>query len=139
MLTRLTLAERVEAFIASERPIGQPLDDAQIMAQALAATRFYHGYAALEGFPGEPITEPPCRETDFWLDESILLSDSEWAIIRPLFLLYVERETALMLEASRGLGVDVFGRSTSEIQGDITLYEGELAHKAFFCPIITLY
>ena len=34
---------------------------------------------------------------------SLDLSDSEWALIRPLFLLYVERETALHLEDTRGL------------------------------------
>ena len=139
MLTSLPLSERVEAFLSQERPIGQLLDTQQVMSLALAAVRFYHGYARLEeGYPGLPSRDPPCHEAEIWLDESVMLSDSEWAIIRPLFLAYVERETALMLEASRGLGVDVYGRTTSEIANDIALLEQDLPKKAFYCPVISL-
>ena len=59
-------------------------------------------------------------------------------MIRPLFVLYVERETAVQLEASRALGVEVFGRTVSEIDGEITQYESMLPEKAFCQPVITV-
>jgi hypothetical protein len=55
-----------------------------------------------------------------------------------LFLLYVERETALQLEASRGLGLDVFGRSSGEVAGDIAQAEAEMPHRAFCKPIVSV-
>lgn len=66
------------------------------------------------------------------------ITESDWALIRPLFLLYCEREQALMLESSRVMGVDVFGRATSEVQGDITAYESDLPRKAFIQPAFTI-
>jgi hypothetical protein len=63
---------------------------------------------------------------------------SDWALIRPLFLLYCEREQALMLESSRVMGVDVFGRSSGEVQQDITNYEADLPQKAFIQPVFTI-
>ena len=131
-----TLEERVET-VALERPVGQMLDQHTVMAQAVAAVVTYRGLAQLEEdrqrIEAEPALEP--REE---IDHETLVSDSEWAILRPLFLLYIERETALMLEASRGLGVDVFGRTASEIASDITAFEQELPRKAFLQPALTV-
>jgi hypothetical protein len=59
-------------------------------------------------------------------------------MIRPLFLLYLERETALQLEASRGMGIDPFGRSSSEVAGDIVQMELGYPHAAAFQPIFTV-
>ncbi|MDF0607240.1 hypothetical protein HZU77_016640 [Neisseriaceae bacterium TC5R-5] len=119
-----TIAEWLSRF-ADERPVGTVLDEATVLAQALAACRLYAGYAALQNQSGE-------------ISADTLISDAEWALIRPLFLLYIERENALHLEASRTLGVDVYGRSSSEIANDILQQEAELPHRAFCQPIITV-
>lgn len=120
-----TLKVLTDRFTTEERGVGNILGDEAVLAQSIAATSFYAGYSAL-------ISEPDAIDAD----TGITLS--EWAVIRPLFILYVERESAIQLEASRGLGVDVFGRSTSEIASEITMLEADLPKKAFFQPIITI-
>ncbi len=72
------------------------------------------------------------------LSDNTVVSPSDWAIIRPLFLLYCEREQALMLESSRVMGVDVFGRASSEVQQDINTAEAELPQKAFVQPVFSI-
>lgn len=132
-----TIEDRVTAFLSRERAAGVLLEPEQVIAVAVAATLFYRGYALLDEhrarLDADPLAEP-LEE----VDEMTPLSDSEWALIRPLFLLYLERETSLLLEASRGLGVDVFGRSSSEIAGDITTEQAELPHRAFLSPIVSM-
>jgi hypothetical protein len=103
----------------------------------VAAVVFYRGFALLDEHwvrLTENVNESPIKD----IDEDIELTDSEWALIRPLFLLYLERETAYLLEASRGAGVDVYGRSVAEISGDIANVESEMAHRAFFYPIVSV-
>lgn len=129
-----SIGERVTRLVEAERPI-QLLPVTQVLELALAATRFYVGFADLGAWQREAeawLPVPPAVEAGTCLDES------EWALIRPLLLLYVERETAFQLEASRGLGVEVFGRSTSEIAGEIAAYEAELPKRAFSQPFIFL-
>src|SRR5438094_50133 len=48
--------------------------------------------------PGPPL--PLTFEVD--------LTDGEWALIRPLYMLYIEKANAVALEASRTLGVEVY-------------------------------
>jgi len=125
-----TLAELADTFAKDERPAANLLDDAAVLAQALAATRYYAGFAMLRAHDGiEPVSN---------IDGTIRITTSEWALIRPLFLLYVERETALQLEASRGMGADPFGRSSSEVAAEITQIEAEMSRKAFFHPVVTV-
>lgn len=124
------LSALITKFLTEERPIGVLLDSDTVLSQAVAATRFYAGYA--------DITAYFLLGTDPDISADTELSDSEWAIIRPLFLLYLEREEAKQLEASRGLGVDVYGRSSSEIQSEITLAEQELPKKAFCMEVSTV-
>lgn len=131
-----TISAWAAAFHDDERPAGNILAPAAIVAQAVAAARFYAGYAALETFRGADEDTPD--EIDPEITPDTELSVSEWAIVRPLFLYYVERETAIELEASRVMGVDVFGRSVSEVQQDIAAYEAEMSHKAFRQPIVTV-
>ena len=131
------IEQRAQAFIEHERPSGLMLDPDPVTAQAVAAARFYGGFARLDE-PWARLAVDPDAPDLATIDATTPLSDSEWALVRPLFLLYLERETALMLEASRGLGVDVFGRSTSEIATDITLVEQEMAHRAFLFPVLTI-
>lgn len=125
-----TLADLAEKFATQERPAGNLLDDVTVLAQAVAATRFYAGYAVILARAGaDPVQA---------IDGALEISESEWALIRPLFLLYVERETALQLEASRGMGIDPFGRSASEIAAEISQAEADMPRRAFFQPIVTV-
>jgi len=130
----------VERFSQDERAAGSILDEPATLAQGIAAVNFHSGFADLKVHLAIPIADP-APEPPIDYPEITALTDisvSEWAMIRPLFLLYVERETALQLEASRGMGIDVFGRSSSEVQGDIALIESEYPHRAFLTDIITV-
>lgn len=115
-------------------PVEFLLDDEQVTSLAMDAVRMYQGYQELSYYR-ELGLDAFSRS---FCDPDLCISDSEWAIIRPLFYLYVERGNALQLEASRGLGIDVYGRSVSEIQADITTCESELPHKTFCEDIITI-
>jgi hypothetical protein len=101
--------------------------------------------AILIDFTGKPkrlIDEPtalPFPPIPFEeLTDATVVSPSDWSIIRPLFLLYCEREQALMLESTRVMGADVFGRSSSEVQQDINTAEAELPQKAFIQPVFSI-
>lgn len=125
-----TLSALATLFATQERPAGNLLDEPTVLAQAIAATRFYAGYAVLRS--RENVDPTPDIAGD------LTITESEWALIRPLFMLYVERETALQLEASRGMGIDPFGRTASEIAGDIAQAEAEMPHRAFSQLIVTV-
>lgn len=122
-----TLFDMVSRFALDERIVGNLLSNDQLNALAISATEFYAGYAVLTQAQPSPA-----------ISEQTLLTLSELALIKRLFMLYVERETALQLEASRGLGVDVFGRTVSEVISEISLYEAELPRLAFFADISTV-
>ena len=127
----MLLSDWVDRFLTEERPVGVMLDSLVVEAQAVAAVNFYAGYAVLTAF--RTILEPYPAVT-----LAIDISVSELAIIRGLFLLYIEREEAKYWESSRPLGVDVAGRSVGEVQGDIVNYEMELPRRAFYQDIITV-
>lgn len=130
------LKELVSDWEEKERPVASLLDTESLIANAVAATRFYAGFSGLcvekhgEGHPLVPSFENITGDTE--------INTSEWALIRPLFLLYVEKEEARQLEASRGMGLDPYGRSSSEVQSEITQYENDLARKAFCVPFQTV-
>ncbi len=126
-----TIAELAAEYAQEDRPTGIIIDDAQVVRQLIAAARLYAAYGALQhGTDPVPTFDDITEDTE--------LSLGEWGMIRPLFVLYVERETAVQLEASRALGVEVFGRTVSEIDGEITQYESMLPEKAFCQPVITV-
>ena len=125
-----TLSDRVDEYLLQERVVSNMLDTPIVLANVVAATVFYSGYAQIESFIGvEPVPQ---------IDPDTEVSNSEWAIIRPLFLLYCERETAKQLEASRNLGVEVFGRASSEIEQDIKQTELDMPKLAFSQDVITV-
>lgn len=130
----------MDRLINNEKPDTTVIDASTVLAQAIAAVNFYSGYGALEAHLAIPIADPPpVPRTPYpAITSTTEISVSEWAVIRPLFLLYVERETEIQLEASRGMGIDVFGRSSSEIAADIAQMELEFPHKAFYQDIITV-
>lgn len=164
----MKLVDLVAGFLSAERTVGQLLDDDVVQAQAVAATRFFAGWAAVASLmpkpvdaapepvvfdplaaviypdgkapkrfiehPGEPVA--PTALADITLDTE--LTAGEWALIRPLFLLYCEREQALVLESGRVMGVDVFGRQSSEIGPDIQQAESDFGRKAFVQPVMTI-
>jgi hypothetical protein len=136
----MKLTDWVDRFTLKERPIGNTVSPEIILDQAIAATNFYSGYGALAEHLAIPIDDPAPEPPDPYPDITgeTDLTVSEWAIIRPLFLLYVERETGMYLEASRGLGIETFVRSPSEIASEITQMEMEMPHKAFSRAIETI-
>lgn len=129
------LADYVKDYLA-ERPDSVILELEQVEAQAVNATVFYAGYADLREYLDRLAIDPLAVKTLVTISTSV--SYSEWAIIRPLFLAYVERETAHYMEATRGFGVDVFGRSSSEAQQDINQLEAEMARRAFSFAVLTV-
>lgn len=124
------LSEWVDRFESAERPTGGVLDSLVVMAQALRAARFLAAYAALAAHADEDPAPAITPDTE--------ISVSEWALISPLFLLYLEREQAIYLEASRGMGLDVYGRASSEVAGDIAQAEANLPRLAFCQPVQTV-
>lgn len=122
-----TLTVLVQRFADNERGAANILPIESVTAQAVAAVSFYAGFAELTHL---------VEGAD--IDGSLEITLSEWAEIRPLFILYVERETALQMEATRGMGADVFGRSSSEVGGEIMQMEADLPRRVFFLPIVTV-
>ncbi len=127
-----TIEALVDNFLMNERPDSIVLDPATVLAKAVAATEFYAGYANLEVNDG---VVPPLPA----IAANTVVSYSEWALIKPLFMLYVDHEAALHLEATRFMGADsLFGRSASEIQQDINQMLLDMPQKAFLQTIITV-
>lgn len=126
-----TITSLVDNYLTVERPVSVVLDPATVLAQAVVAAKYYAGFAELITNDG---VEPPLPA----ITENTELSNSEWSVIKPLFVLYIERESAIHQEASRGLGLDVFGRSTSEIAQDIANLELNMPMNAFYQPIVTV-
>lgn len=126
MKSVVTVREMVDFYQRENRPLGIVVDDVVIEAQAIKAVKYYLGFGDLS-----------CVENNE-LTLSSLLNKSEWAVIMPLFELYVERENALILESSRALGVEVYGRSVSEVANDITQKELEIQNLAFSHEFFTV-
>lgn len=156
----MTLAELVEQFMVVRATAGLVLDETETLECAVRATRMFAAYgdiASLSGsdqLPGaaggwgqqapwpdpEPAIADPLPVKDLCLiDADVELTVGEWAIISPLFSLYVEKENAIRLEASRGMGTDPYGRSVAEVAGDIERQENEvIPAKAFRAALITV-
>jgi hypothetical protein len=119
----MTLAKRVETYFEG-RNTGCIVPFDSVCALAVAAARFYCGYADIEDRAGVSL--------------GANITDSEWAIIGPLFRLYVDREQALQLESARIMGIDSFGRASSEVEADIRMEEDELPRKAFSMIVVSV-
>ena len=145
-----TIKQYAIDFFENERGAANILTAEQVLTLLISAVHFYRGFTSTE-IEKQILVENRCKcnflgtcdtckelKNNFNITENLLLDYGEYAIIKPLFLLYVERETALQLEASRQLGADVFGRSSSEISGDINNYELQLQKLAFNQDIISV-
>jgi len=127
-MNEMTVSALAANYFTHLRPTGIVITEDVILAQAIKATRYYEGFGGLELFDHRMNL----------IDENTPLTKSELAVISPLFELYVERENALILEASRTLGVEVYGRTVSEINNDIVQKEQDIQHLAFQFDIITI-
>lgn len=129
----MTLLELITEFMASRLTGGLVIDAPDVTKAMLKAVRFYAGYAEVSYFfEQDPSVTPALTQ----LTDAVTLTTSEWAIIQPLFNAYADHENSLRLEASRGLGVDVYGRSSSELSAEIKQLELDLPRKAFYQPFV---
>ena len=126
----MTLTQLVAEFMASRLTGGLVLAEPDVTKAIVKAVRFYAGYAEIKYFVNAPTLSQ--------IDSNVTLTPSEWAIIQPLFNAYVDHENALRLEASRGLGLDVYGRSSSELASEIKQLEMDLPRKAFYQSIASV-
>lgn len=155
------LCSALLAAYMQERPLGNILTDEQIARHLKAAIRKYCGYATLRNAPsefeqtqnaaieaglvppdlpkyGQGIHSPVDATNTFTGEQDFDLTPSEYAIIEPLFRLYVELENAMGMESSRSLGIEAYGRTTPEVQAEIQLREEALPRAAFYCAPISI-
>jgi hypothetical protein len=131
----MTLQELVDGFIESRATGGLSLDPAEVLGQAVRAARKFAAYSRFTTPPdGWTATSRPLSS----INEGLSLTASEWGVIEPLFVAYTDHENALRLEATRGLGLDVFGRSASEIAQQIETLERELPKAAFSAKPVSI-
>jgi hypothetical protein len=145
-------------YLAVRATGGMVVDDPQVVECVVSAARMYAAYGNIksislsDNLPGAPVpgaTSIPAGPDPLpdvveslpiknlgYLSEDTEVSVGEWAVIKPLFVLYVERENAIRLEASRALGLEVYGRSVSEVVGDIAREEESLPIRAFSHAVI---
>ena len=134
----MLLSQFVDNYLG-ELPLGVILTEEQITRTLLKAVRFYAGYAVISSLgEGEDSIHSDLPDGNDIDTVDFDLNQSELAIIRPLFDLYIELENAVGLESSRGDGLDVYGRSTSEIQQNITEMEMNMHRTAFCEPFFTV-
>lgn len=106
-----------------------------VVIDAAAAEKFiieaaneYHAWGALLALS---------EESNPRIDRDTALTVSEWGVIKPLAELLAERESALMQESSRLVGLEQFGRSSGEIAQDIANYRHEYLRRWAFSQMPT--
>lgn len=137
---------------------GLVLTEPEVIDCVVRAARHYAAYGNLSSLslsdqlPGAPVpgstaipsaTDPepavleslPVKRLSYLTDQTIV-TVGEWSCIQPLFTLYVEKENAMRLEASRAMGIEVYGRSVGEIAQDISREEEGMPQKAFSHAVI---
>lgn len=128
----MKISQLVDQYLA-ELPIGCVLTEEQIARHLHDAVRQYCGYARLTSAQSvddvHSVLDDTSGTTPVVVDVDI--THSELAIIRPLWLLYIEHENAMALEASRSQGADPYGRSTPEVKQSILDYELRLPQLTF--------
>ena len=118
----------------AELPIGLVLTEEQVLRSLRDATRFYCGHADLVA--GGSV-DASALAGDV-AEQDVDLSHSELSLIKPLWLLYMEKENSTALEASRTQGAELYGRAVSEVQASITDYEERLPELAFVTDWISI-
>lgn len=125
----MNIGEIVGQFLAEERNVAVLLSESQVNALAIAAVSYYCGYTDLSGVPNTDLGD---------INQDTPIGIAEWALIKPLFLLYVERETALQIEATGMQGVNGYGRNSSEVNSEISRLEETFPQRASFQPALTI-
>lgn len=134
----MLLSEIVTGYM-TPAPAGLMLDADEVGKQLKRAVVYLAGWAVLDNLlPVSPVVASPVTATSLINDPDIDLTTGEWAAIKRLFELYVEHENAVMLEASRSQGADVFGRAVSEIQSEISQYELDLRKLAYYQEAVSI-
>lgn len=137
---------KVDRYLKDECPDTNLLPPEQVMALALKAVRKYIAYGELaaqrvlraqweRAVEVDPDTPRPQAVP---INAELMVTPDEWAIISDLWRLYVELEQAKQLEASRGLGAEVFGRSSGEVEADIRAEHEQLPMRAFWFAPFTI-
>lgn len=127
----MKISQLVDQYLAV-LPIGCVLTDDQITRHLRDAVRQYCGYARLTSAQSVDYVHSDLYSADETpAPVDVELTHSELAIIRPLWLLYIEHENAVALEASRSQGADPYGRATSEVKQSILDYERSLPQLTF--------
>ncbi|TDR30343.1 hypothetical protein [Hydromonas duriensis] len=110
----MTLNELAQEYLASR--LTSILDEHAITGFFVEATTEYAGWAQLQSLvdSANPVIDGQC-----------VITLSEWAVIKPLAYLLCEKETALMHELSKMMSHEPAGRSSSEIENDITNFRNE--------------
>jgi len=88
--------------------------------------------------PGTEVHTPIDATNGFSGSQDFDLTPSEYALIWPLFRLYIELENATALESSRGMGAEIYGRTTGEIQVEIGQVEERMERLAYRFEVITI-
>ena len=116
-------------FIANRGAVGLFLAQTEVLACAVRAVRYYMGWQDLADLSATGLAAV-AGSTD--------ITASEWVLIAPLFLLYVERESAIVVEASRGMGVEPVGRASSEVAAEIQQAELGFGQMAYIEPVFAV-
>lgn len=159
----MKLADLRTEYVALRGGSGLVLDDAEVLSCMIMAAQQYAAYGSIRSIdlfstlitndlleaPAQAATlVPPMPDIDVLapypikdmsrVDGETVVTTGEWAVIRPLAWLYVERENALRLEASRQTGIEAYGRSSSEVAAEIATYEADLPGRSFSYAPITI-
>ena len=153
----MTVEELALEYHSTRSPGWLVLSEPETCQCALEALRYCAAYMAVESitrhadalpgasepgtpvpvavYEGDQVESLPIKDMEL-LDLDTELTTGEWMIVRPLFALYVEKENALRLEASRAMGLEPYGRQASEVAQDITIMESQTIPAATFVHAI---
>lgn len=126
----MRIVDLVVRWTRSFRTVGNLLEESQVLGCAIRACETYASHA--------PLKSQGYKASDDFLNQETDITPSEWGLIEPLFLLYVEKEESIYIDATRQFGGDIERRSNSEIQQDINQYLEGLPRKSFMRGVISL-
>lgn len=130
----LSLTELVAAYQVAT--VGSAfLDETQLLANLGEAVRAYCAYQVL-GIAADSTDHAsyaPVGGQQIAADTQLTFSEIE--VIRPLWMLFNEKEISGMMELSRGMGVEQAMRSVAEVEMAIAEYQMRLPDLAFYEPV----
>lgn len=118
----MTLQELVGEFLARREAGGLFLEEHEVLACAVAATRQYLAYGSIAADPDLGLAG---------VNGELQVSTGEWGVIGPLFELMAERDSAKRLEVSATMIAGASYRAPESIDQDITQYLQMLPSLAF--------